>query len=195
MHIDWTALWGAVWSFVSSDSAPAWVQAVGSIVALFVAIRLSRSSIAHAGLQKQKTIFSVAEAAHEYANGVRAAVDLIGDEPGSNITLYQVYHRDITAGLVRALQGAPVHELASSQQVMAILGIVNHLVFLGDAADKLLYAPSLLPGISEELESMDDLVTRRDYLSAITSSLKMNVLTQTDKIDEHYLSLKKSLDD
>jgi len=193
MHIDWTALWGSVWSFVSSDSAPAWVQAVGSIVALFVAIRLSRSSIAHAGLQKQKTIFSVAEAAHEYASGVRAAVDLIGDDPGSNITLYQVYHRDITAGLVRALQGAPMHELASSQQVMAILGIVNHLVFLGDSADKLLYAPSLLPGISEDLESMDDLVTRREYLSGITSSLKMNVLIQTDKIEKHYLSLKKSL--
>lgn len=195
MHIDWIALWDSVWSLVSSDGAPAWVQAVGSIVALFVAIRLSRSSITHAGLQKQRTIFSVAEAAQEYANRIRAAVDLIGDAPGSNITLYEVYHRDVTAGLVRALQGAPVHELASGQQVMAILGIVNHLVFLGDAADKLLYAPSLLPGISEELESMDDLVTRRGYLSGITSTLKRNVLIQTDEINKHYLSLKKSLVD
>ena len=88
-----------------------------------------------------------------------------------------------------------MHELASGQQVMAILGIVNHLVFLGDAADKLLYAPSLLPGISEQLESMDDLVTRRGYLSGITSTLKRNALIQTDEINKHYLSLKKSLVD
>lgn len=54
MAAEWLVIWNSVLKFISSDSAPAWVQAVGSIVALYIAIRVSRTSIAHAGLQKQK---------------------------------------------------------------------------------------------------------------------------------------------
>jgi hypothetical protein len=194
MHYERTALWDSVWRVVSSDGAPAWVQAVGSIVALYIAIRVSRFSIDHAGLLKQKTIFSIAEAAHEYASKIRIAIDLINKEPGSNTYLYEVYHKDVTAGVVRALQGVPVHELASGQQVLAILGLTNQLVFLGTAADKLLFAPSLLPGVSEQLESMaDDRKMRREYLSTITDVLKRNALGHLDGIDKHYHVLKSSL--
>lgn len=189
-----TALWDSVWRFISSESAPAWVQAVGSIVALYIAIRVSRSSIEHAGLLKQKTIFSIAEAAHEYASEIRIAINRIDKEPGSNIRLYEVYHKDVTAGVVRALQGIPVHEVASGQQVLAILGLTNQLVFLGNAADKLLFSPSLLPEVSKHLESMgDDREMRREYLSNVTDILKRNALVHLDAIDRHYLVLETSL--
>ncbi|MBZ6454371.1 hypothetical protein K7402_01050 [Pseudomonas fluorescens group sp.] len=194
MAAEWLVIWNSVLKFISSDSAPAWVQAVGSIVALYIAIRVSRTSIAHAGLQKQKTILSVAEAAYEYAGKIRAAINLISVDPGSNLSLYGVYHRDVNAGLVRALQGAPVHELASGQQVLAILGISNQLVFLGDATDKLLMAPSLLPGVSDQLASLNgDLVERQKYLSIINSVLKSNVLLHLNEIEKHYTALKESI--
>ncbi|WP_236238566.1 hypothetical protein [Pseudomonas rhodesiae] len=194
MSPEWAALWDLVWRFISSESLPAWLQAVGSIVALYVAFRVSRSSIEHAGLLKQKTIFSIAEAAHEYANKVRVAIDLIDKDPGSNAYLYEVYHKDVTAGVVRALQGIPVHELASGQQVLAVLGLANQLVFLGAAADKLMFAPSLLPGVSKELESMgDDREMRREYLSGIKKTLKRNAIGHLDIIDMHYHVLKSSL--
>ena len=194
MHFEWSALWDSVWKVVSSEGAPAWVQAIGSIMALIIAIRVSRISIEHAGLLKQKTIFSIAEAAHEYASKVRAAIDLISDEPGSNAKLYDVYHRDVTAGIIRALQGVPVHELASGPQVSAILGLTNHFVFLGDQVDKLLVAPSTLPHVSEMLKSMDEnREGRRQYLITVMSVLKKNALGQLDRIDEHYYVLKRSL--
>ncbi|CAI8726578.1 hypothetical protein [Pseudomonas chlororaphis] len=193
MHFEW-ALWDSIWKVVSSDGAPAWVQAIGSILALIIAIRVSRLSIEHAGLLKQKTIFSIAEAAHEYASKIRGAIDMISDEAGSNIHLYGVYHKDVTAGVVRALQGIPVHELASGQQVLAILGLTNQLVFLGEAAEKLLVDPSLLPHVSEALKSVgDDRNERRKVRATVIIVLKRNAVTHLDKIDEHYNALKRSL--
>lgn len=189
-----TALWDSVWRFISSDSLPAWLQAGGSLLALYVAFRVSRSSIEHASLLKQKTIFSIAEAAYEYGGKIRIAIDAINDEPGSNIRLYEVYHKDVTSGVVRALQGIPVHELASGQQVLAVLGLADQLVFLGNAAEKLLFSPSLLPGVSETLESLrGDRKQQREHLSNITSSLKANALGHLDVLDKHYQVLKSSL--
>lgn len=43
-----TALWDSIWRFISSESLPAWLQAGGSLLALYVAFRVSRSSIEHA---------------------------------------------------------------------------------------------------------------------------------------------------
>lgn len=195
MHFDWREFLCSVWDVISSTGTPAWVQAIGSIIALGVAIYVSRDSVEHAGLLKQKTIFSIAEAAHEYANKIRAAINAINDEPGSNISLHSVYHRDVTAGIVRALQGVPVHELASGQQVLAILGLANQLVFMGDATDKLLVPPAVHPDVLKVLDSVGDNYEQRQRLSFISLNvLKRNALNHLDKIDEHYSSLKSTID-
>ncbi|HCF2575850.1 hypothetical protein [Pseudomonas monteilii] len=194
MHFDWQEFLSSAWSVISSNGMPAWVQAIGSIIALVVAIRVSRLSVEHAGLLKQKTIFSIAEAVREYSSKVRAAINDIDDDPGSNISLYHVYHRDVTAGLVRALQGVPVHELASGQQVLAILGLANQLVFMGDATDKLLGPASMQPEVLKALESLGDDHERRRKISDIALNvLKRNALNHLDKMDEHYNSLKSTL--
>ncbi|HDS1679139.1 TPA: hypothetical protein QEM39_000615 [Pseudomonas putida] len=193
MH-DWREFLCSVWTVISSAGTPAWVQAIGSIIALVVAIRVSRLSVEHAGLLKQKTIFSIAEAAHEYADKIRSAINTINEEPGSNIGLYSVYHRDVTAGIVRALQGVPVHELASGQQVLAILGLANQLVFMGNAIDKLLVPPSMHPDVLKVLESVGDDYKQRQRLSDVALSvLKRNALNHLDKIDEHFNLLKSTI--
>ncbi|MGR4042831.1 hypothetical protein P7C00_18690 [Pseudomonas sp. JDS08PS003] len=194
MQLEWSAFKSLVWGWVSNPSAPAWIQAVGALLALAVAIYVSRRSIEQAGLLRQKTIFSIAEAAYEYAREVRAAIELIDEEAGSNATLWNVYHAEVTAGLVRALQGVPVHELASGRQVSAVLGLTLHLVLLGKAAEKLLVAPSLLPGVADQLEELEgDRKARRDLLSSITKVQKLNAMKQLEKIDEHYNVLKNTL--
>ncbi|MCG8292233.1 hypothetical protein [Pseudomonas entomophila] len=194
MGLEWSEVFEPVWKVISSDGAPAWVQAVGSMVALFVAFRVSRISIDHAGRLKQKTIFSIAKAAYEYACQIRAATNLVGDEAGSNVNLYGVYHKDITAGLVRALQGVPLHELPSSEQVLAILGITNQLVFLSSATERLMVDPSLLPEFSESFRTAGtDRNLRCDIRRTIIGVLKRNAVGHLDKIDEHYDVLRRSL--
>ena len=194
MPFDWRESIDSIWSVVSSNGAPAWVQAVGSIIALIVAIRVSRLSVEHAGLLKQKTIFSIAEAVHEYAKELRAAIEATKSDPGSNIGLYCVYHRDVTAGLVRALQGVPVHELASGQQVRAILGLANQLVFLGNATDKLLEPPISQPETLKALEGAGGNYEQRSMLLGVALNVqKRNALNHLDKIEEHYQSLKNTL--
>ena len=194
MDYYWRDLLCSVWDVISSAGTPAWVQAIGSITALVVAIRVSRLSVEHAGLLRQKTIFSIAEAAHEYANKIRAAINTINDDPGSNINLCSVYHRDVTAGIVRALQGVPVHELASGQQVLAILGLANQLVFMGNATDRLLVSPAMHPDVLKVLERAGDNYEQRQRLSTVSLNvLKRNALNHLDKIDEHYNSLRSTI--
>lgn len=195
MHFDWHDVLYLFWGAISSDGAPAWVQAIGSIIALVVAIRVSRISVEHAGLLKQKTIFSIAEAVHEYADEVRKAINGISDDPGSNIGLYSVYNGDVTAGLVRALQGVPLHELASGRQVSAILGLANQLVFMGNATDKLLVPPAMHPEVLKVLNRVGDNYGQRQSLSAVALSvLKKNALNHLDQIDKHYNSLKSTIE-
>lgn len=194
MHFEWRELLCSVWDVISSEGAPAWVQAIGSVIALFIAIRVSRLSVEHAGLLKQKSIFSIAEAAHEYAKNIRAAINAIDEDPGSNVSLYSVYHSDVTAGMVRALQGVPVHELASGQQVLAILGLANQLVFLGNATEKLLVPSAMHPDVLKVLERVGDNYQKRQKISAVALSVqKKNALNHLDKIDEHYNLLKLTL--
>lgn len=194
MHFDWREFLCSVWDVISSTGTPAWVQAIGSIIALVVAIYVSRKSVEHAGLLKQKTIFSIAEAAHEYANKIRVAVEAIDDDLGSKIGLFSVYHSDVNAGMVRALQGVPVHELASGEQVLAILGLTNQLVFLGSVTDKLLGSAALQPEISKALESVgNDYEQRKKFLDFATNNLKAVAIIHLDQIDKHYDSLKKTL--
>src|SRR5450830_610586 len=116
MHVEWHTLCEWFWKIFSSQGTPAWVQAIGSILALIVAIRVSRLSVEHAASLKQKTIFSIAEAAHKYASDIRNAIELIDDDIGSNVSLYGVYHKDVVFGVIKALQGIPVHELGTSQE-------------------------------------------------------------------------------
>ncbi|MFJ3448071.1 hypothetical protein LOY46_13895 [Pseudomonas sichuanensis] len=194
MQVEWSAVKDFFWGLLSSPNTPAWIQAVGALVALGVAIYVSRRSIEHAGLLRQKTIFSIAEAASEYAKNIRGAIEYITDEPGSNLILYNVYNRQVTAGYIRALQAAPLHELASGRQVAAILGLTSHLIFLEDQVDKLMVPPSLQPDVAEQLKTMgNNFEARRELLGIAIGVLKGNAFMQLNKIDEHYQELKKSI--
>jgi len=194
MHVDWHLFMDWLGRLISSDGAPAWVQAIGSLVALFIAIRVSRLSVEHASDLKQKSMFSVVDASHQFACSIRSAVESIGAEPGSNAELYSIYHKDVMVGMIKALQALLVHEFSSGQQVVSVLGITNQLVFLSVVVEKLLYDPSLLAEYKKSFSDLDgDRKGRRELRVTITDILKGNALRHLAEIDKHYKKLEDTI--
>ena len=186
MSFDWNLLW---------EGAPAWIQAIGSVAAIVYAVRISRSSINHAASEKRKTIFAIAEAAHTHACNIRKAIDVMGFNSGNNIQIYAVYDKTIIEGVVKALQGVPMHELGSSKAVIAMLSLTDQMVFLGSSVETLLKDRHSNPVIRKMLENFDknDHVGRIEQATAVFSNLQDNVRRHLNIIDKDYESLKESL--
>lgn len=180
---------------LSIEWLPAWIQAVGSIFALGVAIYISRSAAKHAELSRRKAILAIAEAAHTHACQIRNAMDMMGLATGNNTQIYKVYHKVVIEGVVKALQGIPMHEVGSSNGVLAILSLSNQMVFLGDSIETLIDGPYKIPSVVNALESIDkgDHARRQEYCARIYENLQNNVRGHLDLIDENFESLKKSI--
>jgi len=191
MLLEWC---NSILDLFASDAAPAWVQAIGSILAVIIAMLAPRISAKHAGLIKQKNILSVVTASHSYACDIRSAIDSIDGVHGSNLGLYDVYHKDVLAGVIRALESIPVGELASAEETLAVLGLTSQMVFLGAAVEKMLFAPSQLPDVQEVLKGLEeDRAARRELLDSVPLVLKANAKRHLNLIDKHYAVLKKTL--
>lgn len=190
MSFDWYTIWESTCAFFASEGAPAWVQAGGSVAALFIAIWISRSSISHTASAKRKTIFAIVEAAHTRAYNIRKAIDT-----GDNSQIYAVYDKTVIEGVVKALQGVPMHELGSSKAVLAMLSLTDQMVFLGSTVETLLQNQYHNPTIRKILESFDekDHKGRLELAATAFSNLQDNVRRHLNIIDKDYESLKESL--
>lgn len=193
MSFDWHTIWESICAFFASEGAPAWVQAGGSVAALFIAIWISRSSISHTASAKRKTIFAIVEAAHTHACNIRKAIDVMGFNSGNNIQIYAVYDKTIIEGVVKALQGVPMHELGSSKAVIAMLSLTDQMVFLGSAVETLIQGPYKHPVLGKTLESLDDHEQRQEIAATGFSVLQQNTRGHLTKIDQDYEALKESL--
>lgn len=196
MSFDWYTIWESICAFFASEEAPAWVQAGGSVAALFIAIWISRSSIRHAAKAKRKNIYAIAEATHTYACIIRKAIDETEWVTGNNSQIYAVYNKVVIEGIVKALQEVPVHEIGSSKGVLAMLSLINQMEFLGLAVETLLQGPYKHPVLGKSLESLDDTdyrVQRHEVIATGFSVLQQNARGHLNKIDEDYETLKESL--
>lgn len=195
MYFDWHTPWERVCEILSNDAAPAWAQAILSILALVIAIWASKAQVKHAASEKRKTIFAIAEAAHTHAYNVRNAIDAMDWQTGNTYQIYKVYHRVVIEGVVKALQGVPMHELGSSKGVLAMLSLTDQMVFLGTAVEALLLGPSKHPEIAKTLESIDpdDRVQRQKVFATGFSVLQSNARVHLTQIDKEYESLRESL--
>lgn len=187
--------WHTIWEFLSKQDYPAWIQAIGSVAAIVYAVRISRSSINHAASEKRKTIFAIAEAAHTHACNIRKAIDVMAWNSGNNIQIYSVYDKTIIEGVVKALQGVPMHELGSSKAVIAMLSLTDQMVFLGSSVETLLQGPYKHPVLGKALESRDQNDHAQIQRLAATgfSVLQNNARGHLTKIDQDYEALKESL--
>lgn len=195
MDFDWHAIGKWIYEMFSKEGTPAWVQAIGSILALVVAIIVSKSPVNHAAAVKRKTIFAIAEAAHAHARNIREAIGMMTWPTGDNSQIYKVYDKVVIEGIVKALQGVPMHELGSSKGVLAILSLTDQMVFLGTAVEALLLGPNQHPVIALALDSIEpnDHTQRRKVCATGFSVLQGNVRGHLQKIDEDYESLRESL--
>ncbi len=198
MDFDWHTLWERVYTTLSADSAAAWVQAIGSILALVIAIWVSKAPINHAAMVKRKTIFAIVEAAYTHARNIRNAIEATDPQDwptGNNYLIYKVYNKVVIEGVVKALQGIPMHELGSSKGVLALLSLTDQMVFLGSAIEALLQGPSRHPGMAKAMEGIrSDDYERRQALSITGFKvLKGNACGHLDVIDKDYKALRESL--
>ncbi len=195
MPVEWIAVWNDVVCIFSSPNTPAWVQAIGSLVGLGIAIFVSTLPLKHAAKQKRATFFAIVEAAHTRAQSIRKAVDEMDWETGGTAGIYNVYHKSVIDGLVRALQGIPTHELGTSDAVLALLALTDQIVFLGDAVDKLLLGPHNDPELAKAYDSIDpvDYKQRREITRIAYSVRQQNIRGHLKQIDLHYEVLKTSL--
>lgn len=194
MSFDWHLIWEKTCELLSKDGAPAWIQAIGSILALLVVILASKIPVNHAASVKRKTIFTIVEAAHTHAQNIRNAVDAMQD-PIDTTHIYRVYNKVIIEGVVKALQGIPMHELGSSKGVLAMLSLTDQMVFLGAAVEILLEGPYNHPIMAKTLEDLEKNDHARRIKLAATgfSVLQGNVRVHLEQIDKEYESLKDSL--
>lgn len=195
MSFDWHQIWEKTYELLSTQDLPAWIQAIGSVAAIVYAVRISRSSINHAASAKRKTIFAIAEAAHTHACNIRKAIDVMAWNSGNNIQIYSVYDKTIIEGVVKALQGVPMHELGSSKAVIAMLSLTDQMVFLGSSVETLLKGPYRHPEMGKTLEESyrDDYKQRQELAASCFSILQNNTRGHLTKIDQDYEALKESL--
>lgn len=124
---------------------PAWVQAVGSVLAIVAVFWISDANRKKEQQSRNQSVLAVARVAHDFAKEIDAELQTILTEKacgfdGSNIRA--IYHRDIALRYGNALANVPVHELGSPEAVKALLALqVQFSVFFPDAMDRLLKGP------------------------------------------------------
>jgi hypothetical protein len=188
---------------LTSTEAAAWVQAIGSILAIAAAIliswrqsKLARESLVNAQViadkARQHGILAIAEAALEHARRIDEA--LLQTESGSNPTaLYEVYDQTIINGMVQALTDVPAHEVGSRDAVIALLSLRDQFRFLGKAIEDY-KKPKNDPDITKLLDSTDPGEERQKVWSQLKTVLAKNARDRVVIIRKQYESLKNAID-
>ena len=133
---------------------PAWVQAVGSVLAILAVFWISDSNRKAEQQSRNQSVLALARVAHNFARDIHAELQSILAEKacgfdGSNIR--SIYHRDISQSYGEALANVPLHELGSPDAVQALLSLqVQFSVFLPDAMERLLKGPGQINPFNDE---------------------------------------------
>ncbi|WP_248767621.1 hypothetical protein [Pseudomonas sp. MWU12-2345] len=182
--------------YLSKAEAPAWVQAIGALFALVVAILVPRFQVKKALSEKRKAILAVAEAAYAHACNIRKVIAETDFSEGHvDPRIYDVYHKVIIDGIVKALQGVPMHELGSTNGVLAMLSLTDQMVFLGTAVEAILSGPTQHPELAKTLEAIEPAERKmyREQHTRCFEVLAQNVRTHLNRIYKDYELLVKSV--
>jgi hypothetical protein len=133
------------WAGQSAQDIPAWIQAVGSVLAIGAVFWMAEANREKEQRSRHQSVLAVVRVAHEFAASIDTELQaILSEKPygfdGSNIR--SIYHRDISKRYGEALSNVPLHELGSPDAVKALLALqVQFSVFLPDAMDGLLKGP------------------------------------------------------
>lgn len=184
-----------------SQTAAAWVQAVGSIAAIIGAFWISNRQ-ASAAIQavntahkleqrdRRRSILAVAEACAEHARRIDDAFS----QPNPRLALTAVYDRTIINGMVGALGSAPAHEVGSRDGVIALLSLRDQFAFLGQSVDTYIAGPWSHPELKKAIDACGDSREQRDRTVRTGEAvLARNVQVHLGKIRSDYEILEHSM--
>lgn len=169
---------------------PAWVQAVGSVLAIVAVFWISDANRKKEQHSRNQSVLAVARVAHDFAMDIDAELQTILTQKacgfdGSEIR--SIYHRDISKRYGEALANVPLHELGSPEAVQALLSLqVNFSVFLPDAMDKLLKGP-------EQINPFNDTDTKARLVEQFIHRKIPAMRLQLEKIVSDWKIVEKAL--
>lgn len=186
-----------------SQTAAAWFQAIGAVLAIFGAYHLSdrQSRTALAAVEKAHNLalqtrvrghYSVVQAAmlHVYQfNNALAAID-------PPIALLGVYDKVVTRRLVAALTSIPAYELGNPAAVVPLLSMRDQFAFLEVAFETYLAGPFCHPDLKQVLDTLQrpgDSKQFDEVLKVSRGVLASNVKVHLRKIEEDFDEMTKAI--
>jgi predicted MPP superfamily phosphohydrolase len=125
---------------------PAWIQAVGSVLAILAVFWISDSNRKKEQQSRNQSVLAVARVAHDFAKHIHVELLRLQTEKACGFddsSIRSIYHHDISRGYGEALANVPLHELGSPWAVQALLSLqVQFSVFLPEVMDRLLKGPN-----------------------------------------------------
>ncbi|HDR8962519.1 TPA: hypothetical protein QDB13_000068 [Burkholderia vietnamiensis] len=190
------------------DFMAAWIQAVGSVAAIAGVVwtveRQSRDSLkaisAEAELavrQRRLAAVSIVDAAMERAEQIRRIMQIPSvDELRAE--LYRTYDRSILEGLVRALQGIPLHEIGASKAIGELLLFTDQITFLANAIQRFLEGPLEDPAVGPDIKRYldgppDARPIGHEMLKVVIESYRSNTMRHLDAMRNHYAGFSNAL--
>ena len=175
------------------NNGAGWVQAIGSLIGLGIAIWVPARQAKKAKLEKRLSMLAVAEAAHTHACNIRDAIDASDFERGDvSLKMWDVYDKSIIAGVVRVLQRVPFHELGSGEGVIAMLSLTDQMVLLGESIEIFIAGPYQHPELSKVLEDFpkkEEFEAHKELYLEHFSCLAKNARQRLNHIDKDYQTL------
>lgn len=176
-----------------NQAVAAWVQAIGSVLAIVGAIGIATAQSHSARREKQVAIFAVVHAAVVEARRIRELLHT--DDPELELTAK--YHHSIIDSYFGALSNCPVHELHSPAAVTAHLMLRDQFSFLRKAIEICLAGPSRHPNFKREHEQLKDAYTSQenrrqldDRIERQRQVLRRNVEVHIDAIEQRYAEMR-----
>ena len=181
----------------SSSEVASWIQAFGSVMAIFAAIWISDRQETVALDSKRRSILAIVEAVYQRAEIYRSMIlnsDFENHLPNSE--LYNVYDRSVITGITRALSGIPLYEVGSSEGVMALILLNDQFLFLGKEIENFMAGIHNHPDFSKQLEQLagpENKDLRSKCSKDMFKLLAKNTEIHLNKIKELYLTINTSI--
>lgn len=171
--------------------AAAWVQAVGSILAIVAAGAAVQYQLNRADQNRRRAVFAVADAAKFRVDEIAGLVSR--DDPRD--ALLCNFHHSILDRLISAFDASPVHEIQRGDGIVAFLAIRDQLAFLKNAVQALIDGPEKHPDLGKSLDEYSDLFDQDEvskYRARCVDVLRKNVMTHIASIEDHHRVLLQS---
>jgi hypothetical protein len=174
----------------TAKDLPAWVQAVGSVMAILSVFWVNALNQRKEHLARNQSILAIAKTAYEFASAIRAELEMnfnanLPNFDGSKIR--SLYDAEISRSYGKALANVPFHEAGSTEVVQALFFLqAQFAVLFPKSIDELLSGPLAPQCVVTSWGGQKN-------MSSFIQEKTPAVLAQIDEIDGKWLIVKRGL--